>query len=355
MEELIKSYKIKQYEYLTEKKNKYFIFGNRKNRNNFIIISAKVVPILNDYVFIRTIENKDDFLKNIPYIPIETFRSTDNKEWFLKLFFSINPKQRKKLLEIKYRILNSFDFNTYYIDFIENSGYKNIKEFNTYFKESFSISFWKADKIPLEKIQESLIKIFSHSDTLLFWHVFFKSRKNQIKNVNFSHYASKFLIKEFGEEPTQVSSFFSIFPYLKSQYIDIPPDIFDEELNHSIILPINLKKMIDTFCIPGFTKEKYGTHLIYLSKALSSYYELEFYEFNYKNKQLGNIHLSFYHNNSNFEINLVKNKIIEYFSYLKTNYDKINNEEHVLKWLEYIDLKNIIITNPQKNIPTNKI
>jgi hypothetical protein len=355
MEELIKSYKIRQYEYLTEKKYLYFIFGNRKNINNLIIIAAKAVPILNDYVFIRKIEDQDDFLKNIPYIPVETFRSLDNKEWFLNLFFSITPKQRKKLLEIKYRILNSFDFNTYYIDFIEKSGYQNIKEFNIYFKDSFSISFWKADKIPLEKIQKSLIKIFSHSDTFLFWHVFFKSRKNQIKNVNFSPYLSKFLIEEFGSEPNKINSFFTIIPHLKSQYIDIPPNIFDEEFQYSLTLPINLKKMIEVFCIPGFTKEKYGTHTLYLIKALSRYYELEFYELNYKNKQLGNIHVSFYHNNSQFEINIVKNTIIEYFSHLKTNYDKINNEEQILKWLEYIDLKKRMIKNQQHTIIRNKI
>lgn len=355
MDKLNKDFKTGQYQYFVENGYSYFVLKHKSHNNKFsnnVIVASQKEPQLQDYILIEKINNTDEFLKNLSYWTIKTNNKELVKKYFLQFFLSSDKKTKKEIFSYIHRLVEGFDLKDYYIDFINYGKGKNINEFINYFSSSFPISVWNTKKINFDDMQNEILKTYSQEDTYKFWLSFFRKRKNQIKDVNTAPIVANFLLNQYGNDPKKINSFYSFFPYLRAQIEKIEPDIFDFEHDYSTILPINLKKMVDSFGIPKFSKDSYMDQLLSLSNSISKYYNLDFNECTYQSKQKGNIHINFYHSNPLFTTSLAKKIIIDYFSYIKNNQFELC-EENIMKWLEYYNISKSI-ENKKNDYQTNK-
>jgi len=345
-------FKIFQYDFFISKKFSFYLFETQKTNTRQIskplIYVTKDIKSINGYKLIGKIEDKDEFIKHLSLLPLYINSPKDRKESFLS-FFKNNPKLRIPILQNTYRIIDDFSFENYFFELLLILDKKNIKSFIRNFSNSFSISFWHINKIPLMAIQKNLLINFNTDETHKFWMYFLKSRKNQLKDIKKSPDVANFITEIFSYDKLKIESFFPFFPFLKSKFEEIEPDIFENEYKHTTVIFLNAKSMNKIFNITTFNLDKYFTYLAELSEGIKNFYDIDYSDIIFESRRQGLVHINFYHNNDSITSEKIKKIIIDFFTHLKYNSININLSDYILKWIHQLQLKQDLIINTNNN------
>lgn len=348
--DIIEKFKEAQFNYLKARGFLFFVLQHNKSyRTSHIIYAAKKKPNIKEHSVVDEILNFNDFSKyDLNYSCINVLDPIANKDFFLD-YFKNNQKERKQLLRSTWRIMNGFDLKDYYPEILSIEKHSNIQTFIKFFNSCFSVTEWKALRVPLENLHECLLKTWNQDESYLFWLNFFKARKSQTKNHNIAPKVAEFLLETFKDQK-QIETFFPFFPFLRAKFETIEADIFENEYEFTTVLSLNLKKMFDTFCITDYSRHSYAEAIKSFMYGVQEFYDLDYVEDVYENRQRGSLHVTFYHNNSNFTFKDGKRLIVDFFNHLKINHPDTLDTVFVVKWLEFDQLNNSLKIKPNNHI-----
>lgn len=329
MDKIKENFHLAQWKYYKE--NNLHI--GRKNSYPFHIYAfEKEKP--ND---LKTIFSEVEFIKltcNSEYYTIPVI-SSDNKLKDFDFDFFIDY-YKKSSNDIKKQLLEKFDF--YSGTFIQNTYQKfcdeivHTNEERIALIKSFPITTLKIYNLDLSKLCDYLASYKIEENVIdTFLLNFLKARKNQIKQEGVGLEIKQFLQDKY--DLPQLEKYFPFFNLLKADYEEVDIDVFENNHKYTTSSFLNIKSLIQKFSIEKWDSRKYKNHLDALCEGLVKHCKLNnFLVEDYDNmKQI--IKISFFHNEDNFNLEMLKTHIIEYFQFLKINPDTVAHKDNIASWI----------------------
>ncbi len=321
-------YKNEEIDFLSEKGWKFFLLTKKSSRpyqsdqkTLYIQKSIEDVQIKQEtssfgasYLpnpTVQELTDKSEIAQHIRY----GHDKADLAEEYFYIFYNKYPKYRKEILKESYCYFN-IKIGKNLPTFLAKTS-KNYDEAANNLL-GFPISVLTTTTLDFNILDKKLKSLGGTEEQLLsFWLSFFKARKNQIQNPKISPIVSDFLSSRFEHE--QLEHFFPFFTYLEAKHKDVEPDIFDSEYKFTTSTFINLKKMAKVFALDDWSYDNFETALNLFSIGIRTHFKLEESLFSDMNRSKKIFNIGFFHNNENFDQELLKSRIVQLFKSFKVN------------------------------------
>lgn len=311
--------------------------------NSFSASSYDLTPTVID------LSDKKEIFEHIRY----GYNKPELSEEFFYLFYNKYPKYHKELLKESYYYF-CVDIKKNLNTFISNTS-KNYKEAEKNLLD-YPISVLTATTLDLNVLNKKLKSLGGNDEQLFnFWLSFFKARKNQIQTPKVSPIVADFLSSQFEYE--QLEKFFPFFTYLQAKYEDIEPDIFDGEHKYATSVFVNLKKMSKVFGLDNWSYDQFESGLKVFMVAIKKYYKLEEALFADISRAKKLFNMGFFHNNENFNRDLLKSRIVQLFNSFKLNNKESKDltDEFLQSWLAQQELQDSLAHKTEHKAKKMKI
>jgi hypothetical protein len=258
-------------------------------------------------------------------------------------FFCKNPAYRDRLIEHNARFLYQHEE---LVNQLINSNCDVLQVLLDISTDHFYIHLDSG--INLTKLSESLKQHhFSQEQLHQFWIDFLTMRSNQINHLSSVHNVTNFLKNEYNQE--QLEPFFDFIPFLKSQFYDVPLDIYEFTDTYTVSFVVNLYKIQKALCIEQWQLDTYKFTIKLLVEECSNHFKCSqctIYP-HLNNNDLLNIY--FTHSDEKLSEAMLKHSINGFLNELRKNPKMEVTPENIRRFLLYQQMESDVNTKNNQN------